>query len=230
MVQDTIFSDVSARGIGRLAERYRPARWSEVVGQDAAIKRIAAIGVSEGLGGQAYWITGQSGTGKTTIAYLLAAELADALNVCELNAEELTPARIRTMRDSSRLAGLGVKTGRAYIINESHGLDTACIRQFLTMFEEDIPLHVCWIFTTTNAGDRDLFGEKLDASPFRSRCKIISLARRGLCGLFAARARQIAQETGADGKDISAYETLVKHHKNNLRAVLQDIGAGYMKG
>ena len=60
----------------QLHEQFRPQSWSDVVGQSKALARIERLR-KRGLGGRAYWIAGQSGTGKTTIAKLLAAELAD---------------------------------------------------------------------------------------------------------------------------------------------------------
>ena len=51
----------------------------QVVGQGKAIRRIDVLR-KRGLSGRAYWLSGQSGTGKTTIARLLAAEIADDFN------------------------------------------------------------------------------------------------------------------------------------------------------
>jgi DNA polymerase III subunit gamma/tau len=67
-----------------LYEQYRPQSWGEVIGQDKAIQKIEAM-KRRGLGGRAYWIAGQSGTGKTTLARLLALEIADKLNVIEVD-------------------------------------------------------------------------------------------------------------------------------------------------
>ena len=52
---------------GPLTEQYRPQAWADVVGQDKIVQRIQAL-AKRGLAGRAYWISGQSGTGKTTIA------------------------------------------------------------------------------------------------------------------------------------------------------------------
>jgi DNA polymerase III gamma/tau subunit len=60
-----------------LAERYRPATWDEVVGQEKVVARLRALSARGGLAGRAYWLSGQSGTGKTTIARLIAQEVAD---------------------------------------------------------------------------------------------------------------------------------------------------------
>ena len=59
----------------QLHEQYRPQAWSEVVGQDKALAKIGRLR-KRGLAGRAYWISGQSGTGKTTIARLIASEVA----------------------------------------------------------------------------------------------------------------------------------------------------------
>ncbi|NQU20173.1 MAG: hypothetical protein HQ567_02745, partial [Candidatus Nealsonbacteria bacterium] len=58
-----------------LYEQYRPREWSEVVGQDKIIAKIARLR-KRGLAGRAYWLSGQSGTGKSTTARILAAEIA----------------------------------------------------------------------------------------------------------------------------------------------------------
>ena len=68
-----------------LFEDYRPRKWSEVVGQNKVVNLIMKLS-NRGLSGRAYWFSGQSGTGKTTIAKLLAAEIADDFCVEELDA------------------------------------------------------------------------------------------------------------------------------------------------
>src|SRR3954447_17285380 len=62
---------------GPLTEQYQPRTWADVVGQDKIVQRVQAL-AKRGLAGRAYWISGQSGTGKTTIARLIAQEVADA--------------------------------------------------------------------------------------------------------------------------------------------------------
>ena len=57
-----------------LHEQQRPREFADVIGQDKALERIRTVGAP---GGQVFWISGSSGTGKTTIARILAAQIAD---------------------------------------------------------------------------------------------------------------------------------------------------------
>jgi len=63
----------------QLTEQYRPTMWSEVVGQDKIVSRIQAL-AKRGLTGRAYWLSGQSGTGKTTTTQAHYCPVAFALN------------------------------------------------------------------------------------------------------------------------------------------------------
>jgi len=210
----------------RLFEQYRPKTFDEVVGQDKVIGKIAALR-RRGLSGRAFWIAGPSGTGKTTIARIIAAEIADPFCTIEIDAGDLTPAKLKDLERSIHLYGFGSKTGRAYIFNESHGLRSDVIRKLLVLLE-DMPDHVVFIFTTTKAGQDQLFEDQIDAHPLLSRCTVLPLSSQGLAQVFAERAREIATRENLNGKPIESYIRLAKDHRNNLRAMLQAVDNGDM--
>ncbi len=209
-------------------EKHRPSKWSEVVGQTKAVKTLKRLR-KNGFGGRAFWISGISGSGKTTIARLIAAEIADDLFVSEYDSAEVFTAEVyEDIEKSMYLYGGGKKAGRAYIINEAHGLRVWMIRRLLGLLER-LPSHVVFIFTTTKAGQAGLFEAQIDAGPLLSRCLDISLkSDKSLARSFASLCKRIAGEEGMDGKPLSEYVKLCLKLKNNCRSMLQAIEAGQM--
>jgi len=207
-----------------LFEELRPRTWGDVCGQHEALAKIKTLR-PRGFGGRAFWISGPSGTGKSTIARLLAAEIADTWGTFEEDAKQLTPKEVEEIERRYRLRAMG-KGGWGIIVNEAHGLSRPCVTHLLTVLER-IPRHVMWIFTTTDAGLLKLCDGCLDAHPLLSRCTILNTKVNEIA--FANVAHHAARTSGLDGAPFAAYLGLVRECKGNLRAVLGEVEAGRMR-
>lgn len=211
----------------QLSEAYRPRTWSDVIGQDRIINRLVALS-RKGLGGRAYLLTGSSGTGKTTIARLIAGEVAPAYSTLEIDAGDVTAGLIDQLNTEwrrSRVMPERGKDGRALIVNECHGLNARQLRQLLVAIET-LPEWVVVVFTTTADGLDTLDG--IDAAPFLSRCLRIDLSRRIGADVLARHVRGIAVTAGLDGQPIERYIRLAKECRNNVREMLNRVEAGEM--
>lgn len=210
----------------QLYEQHRPKTLADVLGQSKAVSTIQRL-IERGMGGRALWISGASGTGKTTLARIVADSIADTDYVIEYDsADMLTVSEIDKLEKDMHYFAPG-KGGRAYIINESHGLRKPVIRRLLGLLEH-IPAHVVIIFTTTKEGESGLFEDSIDASPLLSRCIKIELTNQGLAKTFAIHCMKIATAENLNGKPLQSYIKLAAKCHNNCRAMLQEIESGYM--
>lgn len=214
-----------------LSERYRPKTWDDFVGQDKAVKRARRIIDRPGFDRGAFWIEAAGGNnscvGKTTLAWLIARELADDFFIIDLDGSRCDKRAVEDMERTGRLTVWGTdKRFRVWLINEAHAITQGAVDALLT-FLDPLPAHCAVVFTTTRSVDSNLFGDH-DSGPFASRCHQITLTNQGLAQAFAERAKTIAESEGLDGRPIAAYVKLVQACKNNMRAVLHRIEAGEM--
>lgn len=141
-----------------LIDQYRPESWSQVVGQEKALRQIEQWRKRGGMLGRKIWISGKSGTGKTTIARLIAAEIADPTCIVELNAKSLTEASVIEAFRSRRVRPLfGSQNARVLILNEAHLMKRDVLLALLTLTEDgpdsQFPQHAVLICTTTAEGN-----------------------------------------------------------------------------
>lgn len=210
----------------QLYEKYRPSTLDGVLGQPKAVKKVKLL-LARSWGGRAFWISGASRTGKTTLARIIAAHGADEWFVTEFDsADEITVSVIDSIDRGMNLYG-GGKGGRVYLINEAHGLRKQAVRRLLGLLER-IPSHVVFIFTTTREGEAGLFDDNIDASPLLSRCVKVQLTNQGLAKVFAKHCRSIATSEGLNGKPLQSYIKLAANCKNNCRQMLMSIESGDM--
>lgn len=151
-----------------LYRKYRGSTFAEVLGQDQVVATLERA-VASGHVGHAYLLAGPRGTGKTSVARILArslnctagtkpcgkcpnclAAIAGGFDVVEIDAASNRGIdEIRELRDKINLApALG--RYRIYIIDEAHMLTEAAFNALLKTLEEP-PSHVVFILATTEA-------------------------------------------------------------------------------
>src|SRR5216117_1168021 len=172
-----------------LYRKYRPHDFDEVVGQEAVVRTLRNA-ISSGQVRQAYLFAGPRGTGKTSLARILAKSLnceqgptatpdktcnscrtiasGTSLDVIEMDAA--SQRGIDDIREIRERVVLQPVEGRhkVYILDEAHQLTDAAFNALLKLIEEPPP-HLVFVFCTTDLGKM--------LPTVRSRCQTFVFAR-----------------------------------------------------
>src|SRR5438128_7568148 len=216
-----------------LYRKYRPQTFEDVVGQEAVVRTLTNA-VEQGKIRQAYLFAGPRGTGKTSLARILAkavncahgptptpdgtcsacVEIANgtSLDVIEMDAASQRGIDdIREIRDRVVLQPAGGPNARkVYILDEAHQLTDAAWNALLKLIEEPPP-HLVFVFCTTDLS-------KVLAT-VRSRCQTFQFQRPRLPDLL----RYL--KWIADGEQIDAPDQALALIARAARGAFRDAGS-----
>lgn len=139
-----------------LYRKYRPNALKDVVGQQQ-VTEVLRRSLEQGKVAHAYLLTGPKGTGKTSIARILAHEINQLpysseethLDIIEIDAASNNGVEdVRDLREKVQLAPIAA-TKKIYIIDEVHMLSKPAFNALLKTLEEP-PAHVVFILATTD--------------------------------------------------------------------------------
>ena len=200
------------RPVAALYRKYRPQSFDEVVGQEAVVRTLKNA-ITAGQVRQAYLFAGPRGTGKTSLARILAKSLncthgptitpdgtchaclaiaaGTSLDVIEMDAA--SQRGIDDIRDIRDRVVLQPVEGhyKVYILDEAHQLTDAAWNALLKLIEEPPP-HLVFIFCTTDLSKV--------LSTVRSRCQTFVFQRPRLQDLLK-RLRMIADKEQIQAPD-----------------------------
>jgi DNA polymerase-3 subunit gamma/tau len=131
-----------------LYRKYRPEQFSDVIGQDHIVKAIGGA-LKAGKVAHAYLLCGPRGTGKTTIARIIARELGSSVNdIYEMDAASNRGIDdVRSIREGVGTHPFDSKY-KVYILDEVHMFTKDAWNALLKTIEEP-PQHVIFILATT---------------------------------------------------------------------------------
>jgi DNA polymerase-3 subunit gamma/tau len=132
-----------------LYRKYRPETFEDVVGQTQAVELLTKTFTQQKVS-HAYLFCGGRGTGKTTVARIVAREIGcNPEDIIEIDAASNRGIdEIRELRDAVRTAPFS-SPYKVYIVDEAHMLTKEAANALLKTLEEP-PSHVVFILATTD--------------------------------------------------------------------------------
>jgi DNA polymerase-3 subunit gamma/tau len=171
--------------------KYRPQKFEELFGLESVTKALTTQ-LKKNQVGHAYLFAGPRGTGKTTVARILAREVGcRGMDLIEIDAASNRGIDdVRRLREGIGLAPSGGPK-KVYIIDEAHMLTREAFNALLKTLEEP-PAHAILILATTEP-------QKIPET-VRSRCQRFDFGRASTKDIVR-KLKFIAQKEKAQASD-----------------------------